>query len=213
MIPFALPMVLAPRITRRLATRFSGRSLLAAGLAITVVGNAAFWLVGRSHLAYGVFLVAMVIAGCGAGLLNGQTVKVLQGAVPEDRAGMASGLASTTRFIGILVSVAALGAILSDVARERFVAGAARTGLAMDAVREEAAHVTSGDLAGLLAAAPAGAREALRSAALRLRGRLRVGSDSRRWYRVHRLPACLWLDQQPGDRPGSSASAGKCRAR
>jgi EmrB/QacA subfamily drug resistance transporter len=166
MIPFALPMVLAPRITRRLATRFSGRSLLAAGLAITVVGNAAFWLVGRSHLAYGVFLVAMVIAGCGAGLLNGQTVKVLQGAVPEDRAGMASGLASTTRFIGILVSVAALGAILSDVAGERFVAGAARTGLAMDAVREEAAHVTSGDLAGLLAAAPAGAREALRSAAL-----------------------------------------------
>jgi hypothetical protein len=103
---------------------------------------------------------------CGAGLLNGQTVRVLQGAVPEDRAGMASGLASTTRFIGILVSVAALGAILSDVARERFVAGAARTGLAMDAVREEAAHVTSGDLAGLLAAAPAGAREALRSAAL-----------------------------------------------
>jgi MFS family permease len=120
MIPFALPMVLAPRITHQLATRFSGRSLLAAGLAITVVGNVAFWSVGRSHLPYGVFLVAMVIAGCGAGLLNGQTVKVLQGAVPEDRAGMASGIASTTRFIGILISVAALGGILSDVARDRF---------------------------------------------------------------------------------------------
>ena len=166
MIPFALPMVLAPRITRRLATRFSGRSLLAAGLAITVVGNAAFWLVGRSHLPYGVFLVAMVIAGCGAGLLNGQTVKVLQGAVPEDRAGMASGLASTTRFIGILVSVAALGAILSDVARDRFVAGASKAGLAADAARQAAARVTSGDLAGLLAAAPAGARDALHSIAL-----------------------------------------------
>jgi EmrB/QacA subfamily drug resistance transporter len=166
MIPFALPMVLAPRITHRLATRFSGRSLLAAGLAITVVGNVAFWLVGRSHLPYGVFLVAMVIAGCGAGLLNGQTVKVLQGAVPEDRAGMASGLASTTRFIGILVSVAALGAILSDVARDRFVAGASKAGLAADAARQAAARVTSGDLAGLLAAAPAAARDALHSIAL-----------------------------------------------
>ena len=166
MIPFALPMVLAPRITRRLATRFSGRSLLAAGLAITAVGNAAFWLVGRSHLPYGVFLVAMVIAGCGAGLLNGQTVKVLQGAVPEDRAGMASGLASTTRFIGILVSVAALGGILSDVARDRFVAGASKAGLAADAARQAAARVTSGDLAGLLAAAPAAARDALHSIAL-----------------------------------------------
>ena len=166
MIPFALPMVLAPRITHQLATRFSGPSLLAAGLAITVVGSVAFWLVGRSHLPYGVFLVAMVIAGCGAGLLNGQTVKVLQGAVPEDRAGMASGIANTTRFICILVSVAARGGILSDVARDRFVAGASKAGLAADAARQVAARVTSDDLAGLLAAAPAAARDALHSIAL-----------------------------------------------
>jgi hypothetical protein len=69
-----------PSRMRHVMRQASGRSLLAAGLAITVVGNAAFWLVGRSHLSYGVFLVAMVIAGCGAGLLNGQTVKVPQGA-------------------------------------------------------------------------------------------------------------------------------------
>ena len=160
MIPFALPMVLAPRITHQLATDlwlvFACR-----GIAITVVGNVAFWLVGRSPPALWEFLVAMVIAGCGAGLLNGQTVKVLQGAVPEDRAGMASGLASTTRFIGILVSVAALGGILSDVARDRFVAGASKAGLAADAARQAAARVTSGDLAGLLAAVPAAARDAL----------------------------------------------------
>ena len=166
MIPFALPMVLAPRETRRLATRYSGRTLLAAGLAITVAGNAAFWLVAESHLPYSLFLVAMLVAGCGAGLLNGQTVKVLQGAVPEDRAGMASGIASTTRFIGILVSVAALGAVLADVARDRFVVGATKIGLSADTAREAAARVTSGDLSGLLAAAPPGVREPLRSVAL-----------------------------------------------
>ena len=166
MIPFALPMVLAPRETRRLATRYSGRTLLAAGLAITVAGNAAFWLVAESHLPYSLFLVAMLVAGCGAGLLNGQTVKVLQGAVPEDRAGMASGIASTTRFIGILVSIAALGAVLADVARNRFVVGATKIGLSADIAREAAARVTSGDLSGLLAAAPPGVREPLRSVAL-----------------------------------------------
>jgi Na+/melibiose symporter-like transporter len=166
MIPFALPMVLAPRATRHLAVRFSGRALLAAGLAITVAGNTAFWLVAQSHLPYDAFLAAMAVAGCGAGLLNGQTVKVLQEAVPEDRAGMASGIASTTRFIGILVSVAALGAVLADVARDRFVVDAARIGLGVDAAREAAARVTSGDLSGLLAVAPPGAREALHSAAL-----------------------------------------------
>jgi EmrB/QacA subfamily drug resistance transporter len=166
MIPFALPMVLAPRITRRLATRFSGRSLLAAGLAISAVGNVAFWLVGRAHLSYAIFLLAMVVAGCGAGLLNGQTVKVLQGAVPADRAGMASGLASTTRFIGILISVAALGAILADVARDRFLSGALGTGLPMDVLKDAASRVTSGDLAGLLSMVPPGMREPVQAAAL-----------------------------------------------
>ena len=165
MIPFALPMVLAPRETRRLATRYSGRTLLAAGLAITAAGNTAFWLVAESHLPYSLFLVAMLVAGCGAGLLNGQTVKVLQGAVPQDRAGMASGIASTTRFIGILVSVAALGAVLADVARDRFVVGATKIGLSADNAREAAAKVTSGDLSGLLATAPLGVREPLRSVA------------------------------------------------
>src|SRR5580698_1453383 len=166
MIPFAIPMVAAPRMTERLASLSSGRALLTTGLAIAMVGDILFAIFAHLHLHYDIFVLSMLVAGCGAGLLNGQTVKVISGAVPENRAGMASGLASTTRFIGILVSVAALGAILSDVANRHFVAGAARTGLAMDAVREEAAHVTSGDLAGLLAAAPAGAREALRSAAL-----------------------------------------------
>lgn len=165
MIPFALPMVFAPRETRRLATRFSGRTLLVAGLAMTVAGNAAFWLVAESHLPYSLFLVAMLIAGCGAGLLNGQTVKVLQGAVPQDRAGMASGIASTTRFIGILVSVAALGAVLANVARDRFVVGATKIGLSADTAREAATPVTSGDFSGLLAAAPPDLSERLRSVA------------------------------------------------
>jgi hypothetical protein len=85
----------------------------------------------------------MLIAGGGTGLLNGQTVKVLQAAVPEGRAGMASGLASTTRFTGILVSVAALGAVLSNVTRDRFVAIATKVGLTAEAA-VAAARVTSG---------------------------------------------------------------------
>jgi EmrB/QacA subfamily drug resistance transporter len=166
MIPFAVPMVLAPRIVRQLATRYSGRALLAAGLFVTAIGDAAFWLVARAHLPYDIFVAAMIVAGCGAGLLNGQTVKVIQGAVPEDRAGMASGLASTTRFMGILISVAALGAVLSNEARDRFVAAASETGLAPDTTLHAAARVTSGDLAGLLAGIPAETRDAIRSIAL-----------------------------------------------
>ena len=79
---------------------------------------------------------------------------------------MASGIASTTRFIGILVSVAALGAVLADVARNRFIVGATKIGLSADTAREAAARVTSGDLSGLLATLPPGVRVPLRSVAL-----------------------------------------------
>jgi EmrB/QacA subfamily drug resistance transporter len=167
MIPFAAPMVLAPRITARLAAIYSGRTLLTAGLAIALIGNVLFSIVAYTDLPYAVFVGCMIVAGCGAGLLNGQTVKVLQGAVPENRAGMASGLASTTRFIGILVSVAVLGAILSDITRRNFITAAIRFGLDHASAEAAARKVTSGDLAGMLESAPEGLRAVLGSAGLK----------------------------------------------
>jgi hypothetical protein len=166
MLPFALPMVLAPRLTSSLAGSFSGRDLLTAGLAITVIGNLLFWLVARAQLPYPVFVAGMVVAGCGAGLLNGQTVKVLGGAVPDDRAGMASGLASTTRFIGILVSVAGMGAVLSTVVRHTFGIAAMAAGLSSVASDAAAKRVTSGDLAGMLSAFPQNIQPQLHAAGL-----------------------------------------------
>jgi hypothetical protein len=159
-------MVLAPRLTSSLASRFSGRALLTAGLATTFVGNLLFWAVARAQLPYSVFVMAMLVAGCGAGLLNGQTVKVIGGAVPQDRAGMASGLASTTRFIGILISVAGMGAVLSTVVRHVFGGAAMMVGLDQAAAIAAAKRVTAGDLSGMLGSAPAAVRTTLHAAGL-----------------------------------------------
>jgi EmrB/QacA subfamily drug resistance transporter len=166
MLPFALPMVLAPRLTAVLGNRFSGRVLLSAGLAIAAVGNLLFWVVASAQLPYGAFVIGMLVAGAGAGLLNGQTVKVLGGAVPQDRAGMASGLASTTRFIGILVSVAGMGAVLASVVHRAFSGAAMVVGLNPAATEAAAKRVTSGDLAGLLQTVPPSARATLHAAGL-----------------------------------------------
>jgi EmrB/QacA subfamily drug resistance transporter len=166
MLPFALPMVLAPRVTARLSARFSGRSLLASGLAVTAFGNVLFWVVTNVQLPYGALLPALLVAGTGAGLLNGTTVKVIGGAVPEDRAGMASGIASTTRFIGILVSVAMLGTILSGVVRRDFGAAAVASGLDPAGAKAAAKRVAAGDLEGVLGSIPSGSREALHAAGL-----------------------------------------------
>ena len=154
MIPFALPMVLAPRVTRQLSKQFSGRMLLTAGLAITGIGNLLFWITARSGLSYPIFAVSMLVAGGGAGLLNGTTVKVLGSAVPPDRAGMASGLASTTRFIGILLAVAGLGAVLADTVRRSFVKAAVAAGLSSEVSETAAKRVASSELAGLLRTIP-----------------------------------------------------------
>jgi EmrB/QacA subfamily drug resistance transporter len=161
MIPFALPMVLAPRFTTKLSQHLSGRALLTSGLVIAAIGNVAFWQVARSGAGYVVFALAMVVAGCGAGLLNGMTVKVMGGAVPPERAGMASGLASTTRFIGILMSVAGLGAVLSEKVRSSFVAAATQIGFGAQEAEAAAKHVEAGDLAGALHAVPDGMRAQL----------------------------------------------------
>jgi hypothetical protein len=143
-------MVLAPRLTTRLSACFSGRVLLTAGLAVAVIGNLLFWGVARAQLPYSIFVLSMLVAGAGAGLLNGQTVKVLGGAIPSERAGMASGLASTTRFIGILISVAAMGAILSSVVDHNFKAAAMHVGLDPAIMQQAVKRVASGDLAGAL---------------------------------------------------------------
>jgi EmrB/QacA subfamily drug resistance transporter len=166
MLPFALPMVLAPRVTSKLAMHFSGRALLTTGLAITIAGNLLFWAVARAQLHYDVFVIGMLIAGCGAGLLNGQTVKVLSGSVPQDRAGMASGLASTTRFIGILVSVAGMGAVLTNVMSHAFGAAAMAVGLDSAAAVAATKRVATGDLSGMLSLVPPAARNALHAAGL-----------------------------------------------
>jgi hypothetical protein len=98
------------------------------------------------------------LACCGAGLLNGQTVKNLQNSVPENHAGMASGLASTTRFIGNLASVVALlGAVLSSATRQSFTGALAGRGLSTAVVDAAASLVTSGntsDLASIVSKVP-----------------------------------------------------------
>jgi EmrB/QacA subfamily drug resistance transporter len=166
MLPFALPMVVAPRVTSRFAGKFSGRAMLTAGLLITGVGNFLFWAIAHAGSGYVSFVIGMLVAGSGAGILNGETVRVLSAAVPPERSGMASGLASTTRFIGILIGVAALGAILSDVARRSFLIAAQAVGLNPKTSGAAARQVISGDLTGALGMIPEHFRDRMHSVAL-----------------------------------------------
>ena len=116
MIPFALPLLIGPSIGGKLAARMSSRAILSFGLGLVALGDAIAAVAVLADLGYWTAAIGMFATGSGAGLLNSETAKAQIGSVPPERAGMASGLASTTRFIGIIAGVAGLGAVLSAVA-------------------------------------------------------------------------------------------------
>jgi MFS family permease len=116
MTPFALPLLIGPSVGGKLATRMSSRTILSFGLGLVGLGNAVAAAAVLADLAYWTAAIGMFITGSGAGLLNSETAKAQVSSLPPERAGMASGLASTTRFIGIIAGVAGLGAVLAAVA-------------------------------------------------------------------------------------------------
>jgi Na+/melibiose symporter-like transporter len=128
MLPFALAMLLLPMAGRRLAAFMAGYQILALGLAIVALGNLVMmWSAAMPENGWLVVL-GMAILGAGGGLLNGETQKAIMGTIPPDRAGMASGISTTSRFCGILLGFAGLGAVLAGGARTTLLAGLPRLG-------------------------------------------------------------------------------------
>jgi len=156
MLPFALPMFLVPRLGARLT--WPSRSVLSLGLSITVVGNALMALLSGASASYPIFAVAMIVAGTGAGILNGETAKALQSALPANRSGVASGIASTIRFTTLLFGVAALGAVLVSSMFRVFDPIAQRMGLTEEAAIDLARRFSAGDAGSALAHLPGSLR-------------------------------------------------------
>ncbi|WP_109476189.1 MFS transporter [Paraburkholderia sp. C35] len=112
MLPLAAPLFVMPRIvSAHLDHRLSGRALLSIGLCLVSAGLMMTSLV-IDRLSYLEVLAPMFVASLGAGILNGQVPKVSMTVIPVDRAGMASGIAGTVRFSGLVLGFAALGAVL-----------------------------------------------------------------------------------------------------
>ncbi len=120
MLPFALAMLVFPQVGRILGSRFSSRAILATGLVLVGIGNAATaW--GAQIGAWPTVMSGMLVLGSGGGLLNGETQKAIMSVVPRERAGMASGISTTSRFSGILLGFALLSGVLATAVRRQLV--------------------------------------------------------------------------------------------
>jgi len=176
MLPFALPMFLVPRLGAKLT--WPARSLLSLGLCITLAGNALMGWLSNANSSYSLFAIAMIIAGTGAGILNGETAKAVQGALPANRSGVASGIASTIRFTTLLFGVAALGAILGSAMLRTFLPTAQGLGLSTETAVELARRFSAGDASSLLAQLPVAMQEDVAKA---LRAAFEYGFGSAAW--------------------------------
>ncbi|HTU85831.1 MAG TPA: MFS transporter [Solirubrobacteraceae bacterium] len=139
----------AGRLTGKVPTRMliaPGFALIGAGLLLMrgiTVGD------GWTHL-----LPGMIVAGIGAGLVNVPLASTAVGVVEPARAGMASGINSTLRQVGIATGVAALGSILASQADSTVVSHLGGTPLAGQA-HALAASVSNGSVLQAIQTVPA----------------------------------------------------------
>jgi EmrB/QacA subfamily drug resistance transporter len=112
-LPLSGALFVAAAVAGRLSSAVPVRWLIAPGFVFVGVGLLLMRGVSPGQ-AWTHLLPGMIIAGVGAGLINPPLASTAVGVVKPERAGMASGINSTFRQIGIATGVAALGSILAS---------------------------------------------------------------------------------------------------
>ena len=113
-----------------------------------------------AHLPYGFVAIGMLITGCGAGLLNGETAKVSMSVIPPERGGMASGISGTLRFVGLVTGITGLGIVLASQTEKHFACGASALRLSGGDAHQIVARIVAGDISGVAAQTPEPVRSA-----------------------------------------------------
>jgi EmrB/QacA subfamily drug resistance transporter len=150
-------------VAGRLSARVPTRLLIGPGFAL--IGTGLLLMRGLSATSGWTHLLpGLVLVGAGAGLVSTPLASTAVGVVHPNRAGMASGINTTFRQIGIAAGVAVLGSIFASQIRHRVASSLAGTPLA-HSTHQIATAVSSGNLAQLLAHAPRAARHQLATAA------------------------------------------------
>jgi EmrB/QacA subfamily drug resistance transporter len=154
--------IIAGRLTSHVPTKWliaPGFLLTALGLflmrGITASADPSEW----THLIPG-----LVVAGVGIGLINVPLASTAVGVVAPERSGMASGVNSTFRQVGIATGIAALGSIFSHQVADG-IRGALAGTPAADQASRVADAVTNGQIEAVLAQAPASVRSLMADAA------------------------------------------------
>jgi EmrB/QacA subfamily drug resistance transporter len=122
MLPVSITMFIASAAGSRLSGHYSVRSIVRAGLMITLVAIVALLASIEPSLAETGFAVSMAVLGVGMGLLASQLGNVVQSSVDASGRGEAGGLQFTGQQLGSSLGVALIGAIVLTGLSSVFVA-------------------------------------------------------------------------------------------
>jgi EmrB/QacA subfamily drug resistance transporter len=149
LLPLTVAAFVAGAATARLAERVPPRVLIAGGMVLAGVGLLLMRGVEVGS-EWTTILAGGILIGLGVGLVNPSVAAAALGAAPIRQSGMASGLNSTFRILGVAIGVAALGAIMESEVTSSLTAalGSASPGL-VDVV-------STGNVAAAASAAPSG---------------------------------------------------------
>ncbi len=107
-----LSFIVAP-IAGKLSVRVPVRLLMGSGLLLIGIGLLTMTTVDATS-GWTALIPGLVLAGAGVGLVNPPLASTAIGVVPDERSGMASGINSTFRQVGIATGIAGLGAVFQQ---------------------------------------------------------------------------------------------------
>ncbi len=156
LLALTVAMFVMSAIAGRLTGRVPAKLLIGPGLVLIGVGlllmrgitPASSW----THL-----LVGLIVAGIGSGLVNVTLASTAVGVVHPSRAGMASGVNSTSRQVGYAAGIAALGTLLATEVRHTVVSDLRHSPLA-SASHHLAAAISAGNAEKAISHVPAAMR-------------------------------------------------------
>jgi len=147
-------------VAGRISSRVPVRLLIGPGLII--IGAGLLLMRGLNAGSAWTHLVpGLIVGGLGVGMVNPPLASTAVGVVPPERAGMASGINSTFRQVGIATGIALLGTLFSNNVKDEVVTRVAAVPRLSHQGPQIASAVQSGEIGHLIAALPAHARQAV----------------------------------------------------
>jgi EmrB/QacA subfamily drug resistance transporter len=148
----------ASTVAGRISSRVPVRLLIGPGLII--IGAGLLLMRGlNAGSAWTHLIPGLIVGGLGVGMVNPPLASTAVGVVPPQRAGMASGINSTFRQVGIATGIALLGTLFSNNVKDEVVTRVAAVPGLSHQGPQIASAVQSGEIGHLIGTLPAHARQ------------------------------------------------------